>query len=126
MPATSTLLVREGQTDFAPFSQPDISTAHTQWLLLLNERMNNLDNARIQSEDFDLGGTCISTDLVQPLEELVDEARRMVCILGGELRRRSEGNLQPWSINQLNQEKMVQKRQRDDQLGMGRAISAGQ
>ncbi|WVQ68044.1 uncharacterized protein L199_006250 [Kwoniella botswanensis] len=96
MPATSSLLVREGQTDFAPFSPPDLSLAHTQWLLVLQSRMDALNSARDHSLDFDLGGTSVDSDLVAPLEEAVDEARRMVCALGGEMRRRSEGNLPPW------------------------------
>ncbi|WVR07499.1 hypothetical protein IAU60_004541 [Kwoniella sp. DSM 27419] len=96
MPATSALLVREGQTDLAPFSPPDLSLAHAQWLLELSARIDRLNLARDHSIDLDYGGTCLDSDLVAPLEEAVDEARRMVCALGGEMRRRSEGSLPVW------------------------------
>ncbi|WVF72820.1 hypothetical protein IAT40_007638 [Kwoniella sp. CBS 6097] len=102
MPATSAMLVREGQTDLAPFSPPDLSLAHTQWLLELSARLDRLNNARDLSMDLDYSGTCMDSDLVAPLEEAVDEARRMVCALGGEMRRRSEGSLPPWMGNNVN------------------------
>ncbi|WWC71547.1 uncharacterized protein I206_105505 [Kwoniella pini CBS 10737] len=116
--ATSALLVREGQTNFAPFTQPDLSIAHVQWLQVLKSRMDQLENARELSLNFDLGGTFIDSDLVAPLEELVDEARRMVYSLNGEMRRRSEGNLPPWIINKISYEISKSK--------MARANSAGQ
>ncbi|OCF37949.1 hypothetical protein I316_00173 [Kwoniella heveanensis BCC8398] len=102
MPATSFMLVREGQTDLAPFSPPDLSLAHTQWLLELSARLDRLNSARDLSVDLDYSGTCMDSDLVAPLEEAVDEARRMVCALGGEMRRRSEGSLPPWMGNNVN------------------------
>ncbi|WVW85599.1 hypothetical protein I302_107637 [Kwoniella bestiolae CBS 10118] len=116
MPATSSLLVREGQTNFAPFSPPDLSLAHTQWLLVLSTRMDALQSARALSVDFDIGGTSVDSDLVAPLEEAVDEARRMVCALGGEMRRRSEGNLPVWVGGDV----------KSSQIQMMRNNSAGQ
>ncbi|WVR00019.1 hypothetical protein IAU59_007161 [Kwoniella sp. CBS 9459] len=102
MPATSAMLVREGQTDLAPFSPPDLSLAHTQWLLELSARLDRLNSARDHSLDLDYSGTCMDSDLVAPLEEAVDEARRIVCALGGEMRRRSEGSLPPWMGSNVN------------------------
>ncbi|WRT68418.1 uncharacterized protein IL334_005394 [Kwoniella shivajii] len=119
MPATSSMLVREGQTSLSPFSSPDLSLAHTQWLLVLTARMDQLHSARDHSLDFDLGGTSVDSDLVAPLEEAVDEARRMVCALGGEMRRRSEGTLPPWEKRSFGNQKINGKCQ------MGRTISAG-
>ncbi|KAK8854774.1 hypothetical protein IAR55_003513 [Kwoniella newhampshirensis] len=109
----SVMLVREGQTDLAPFSPPDLSLAHTQWLLELSSRLDRLTHARAHSVDLDYSGTSIDADIVAPLEEAVDEARRMVCSLGGEMRRRSEGTLPVWMG------------QGQGQNGMTRANSAG-
>ncbi|WWC63317.1 uncharacterized protein I303_105917 [Kwoniella dejecticola CBS 10117] len=126
---TAPLLVREGQINFTPFTQPDLSLAHVQWLHLLRARMDQLESARSHSVDFDLGGTCVDSDLVAPLEELVDEARRMVCALSGEMRRRSEGTLPPWIELQAVQLKLAASSgNASGCVGgkMGRANSAGQ
>ena len=74
--------------------------------------MDDLDSARCHSpDDFEYGGAAALSHNVNPLEEAVDEARRMVCALGGEMRRRSEGNLPVW--------------QQPGQAIAARALSAG-
>ncbi|WWD19080.1 hypothetical protein CI109_103538 [Kwoniella shandongensis] len=93
---SSIMLIREARTDLTPFSPPDLSLAHGQWLLELSTRLDHLAHARAHSFDLDYSGTSIDADIVAPLEEAVDEARRMVCSLGGEMRRRSEGTLPEW------------------------------
>jgi hypothetical protein len=47
-------------------------------------------------DDLEYGGAAALSHNINPLEQAVDEARRMVCALGGEMRRRSEGELPRW------------------------------
>ena len=68
-----------------------------QWLHELNRRMALLEAERDHSPvDLEYGGAAALSHTINPLEEAVDEARRMVCALGGEMRRRSEGQLPEW------------------------------
>ena len=56
-----------------------------------------LESERLHTTDeLEYGGAAALSHNVNPLEEAVDEARRMVCALGREMRRRSEGELQKW------------------------------
>lgn len=83
--------------DSAVFPNRDLSLAHTQWLSLLNSRMAELAAAELYAlNDMEYGGAATSARDLAPLEEKVDEARRMVCVLGGEVTRRSEGDLAVW------------------------------
>lgn len=80
------------------FGPADLDTARTQWLILLSERMQLLDNARSDvRNDFDYGGAAAVCGMHTDLEDDVDEARRMVCALSTEMRRRSEGELPVWN-----------------------------
>ncbi|KAK4688588.1 hypothetical protein P7C73_g1521, partial [Tremellales sp. Uapishka_1] len=93
----SVMLVREGATDLSIFPPPDLHTAHDQWVLELHKRMAILDTAAYTShDDFNYGGSTSFAFDISPLEESVEEARRMVWRLGGEMRRRSEGELPVW------------------------------
>lgn len=59
--------------------------------------MNLLDKARTcVADEFSYGGSAGAVGLFTPLEQAVDEARRMVYALGHEMRRRSEGILPVW------------------------------
>lgn len=79
------------------FRPADLDQARTQWLILLNERMKVLDRARGDvRNDFDYGGAAAVCDAHADLENEVDEARRMVCALSSEMRRRSEGEVLVW------------------------------
>lgn len=108
------MLVREGQTDLSrkssshqanmtsadplpAFRAPDLEQARVQWLHELSRRMALLQSARCHSPDeLEYGGAAALSHNVNPLEEGVDEARRMVCALSGEMRRRSDGELPKW------------------------------
>ena len=57
--------------------------------ILESERLHTID-------ELEYGGAAALSHNVNPLEEAVDEARRMVCVLGREMRRRSEGELPQW------------------------------
>lgn len=59
--------------------------------------MQQLDQARgdVRNE-FDYGGAAAVCDAHADLENKVDEARRMVCVLSSEMRRRSEGQVEVW------------------------------
>ncbi|EIW67250.1 hypothetical protein M231_01554 [Tremella mesenterica] len=94
----SAMLIREHQTDLRPFSPPDIELAHGQWLLELHRRMAHLEQIRADTpNDFEYGGAApLMADLAR-WEDAVDEARRMVYALGGEMRRRSEGEVPVWN-----------------------------
>lgn len=59
-------------------------------MLLLEQTLHHAPN------DMEYGGAATHALDVEPLEAAVDEARRMVCALGGEMRRRSEGELPIW------------------------------
>ena len=79
------------------FTAPDIELARSQWVLLLHDRMQQLEQAlHIFHDVMDYGGAASQSFEVEPLEAAVDEARRMVCALSGEMRRRSEGELPVW------------------------------
>lgn len=59
--------------------------------------MDLLDSVReTTAGDFDYGGAASAAVDMAPLEEAVDEARRIVYALGCEMRRRSEGELPVW------------------------------
>ena len=56
-----------------------------------------LEDARdLSANDLEYAGAASFSYDIVPLEEAVDEARRMVCALQGEERRRSEGELPKW------------------------------
>ena len=75
----------------------DLNDARAQWVAELHSRMQILEHARTDTRnDFDYGGAAAVCDLNNELEDAVDEARRMVCALGAEARRRSEGELPVW------------------------------
>jgi hypothetical protein len=79
------------------FRAPDLDLARTQWLHELTRRLNALEAAReLTTDELEYGGAGAHSLDVGPLEAAVDEARRMVCSLGGEIRRRSEGSLPVW------------------------------
>ena len=92
-----------------------IELARSQWILVLHDRMFLLEQTLHHApNDMEYGGAGTHALDVEPLEAAVDEARRMVCALGGEMRRRSEGELPVW--------------QRPDVIAPGvnvRTISAG-
>ncbi|ORY35595.1 hypothetical protein BCR39DRAFT_555736 [Naematelia encephala] len=93
----SVMLIREPLTDLTPFPAPQIELARSQWLYELSRRMEALEAAHMHSaEEFEYGGPAAHALDTAPLDDAIDEARRMVCVLGGEMRRRSEGNLAPW------------------------------
>jgi hypothetical protein len=74
-----------------------LNAARTEWLHELTLRLDALDAARdLTIDELEYGGAGAHSLDVGPLEEAVDEARRMVCALGGEIRRRSEGTLPVW------------------------------
>lgn len=59
--------------------------------------MSILDDLLSQTnDDFEYGGAAYSLNELSILENKVDEARRMVVALGGEMRRRSEGSMPVW------------------------------
>ncbi|ORX38530.1 hypothetical protein BD324DRAFT_364388 [Kockovaella imperatae] len=98
----SAMLIRELQTDLSPFGEHQLETARTQWIHELTLRMDFLNDALANTAcDMDYGGPINSAKDIEPLEEAVDEARRMVCALGGEMRRRSEGELLVWMMEPL-------------------------
>lgn len=62
--------------------------------------MHTLDQALHHvPNDMEYGGAAAHSLDIEPLEAAVDEARRMVCALSGEMRRRSEGELPVWGKN---------------------------
>ncbi|WVQ82310.1 hypothetical protein IAT38_004438 [Cryptococcus sp. DSM 104549] len=89
------LINKHSQEDLAPYSPPDLALAHSQWLTELGVRVSQLNAARDLSLAFDYGGMAGDAEDVAPLEISVEEARRMVSVLGGELRRR-EGSVPIW------------------------------
>ncbi|ODN78072.1 hypothetical protein L198_07991 [Cryptococcus wingfieldii CBS 7118] len=65
------------------------STAHSQWLNILSARLSALQSAHNMCMDLDAGGGMASvSEEIAPLEEAVNEARKMVSVLGSQLRRR--------------------------------------
>jgi len=79
------------------FPTPDLELARTQWLVELDNRLSLL-NSMIDATagDLEYGGAASQSHDLAPLEGAVDEARRMVYSLGGEMRRRSEGMCPAW------------------------------
>ena len=76
--------------------------------------MASLEQTRAESaNDLEYGGAAAHMHDMHKLEDAVDEARRMVCNLGGEMRRRSEGEVPVW----------MKQRQGGAQLARG--LSAG-
>jgi hypothetical protein len=60
--------------------------------------MDALDQARTcVGDEFSYGGAGAVVGMFAKLEDAVDSARRMVCALGSEMRRRSEGELPIWN-----------------------------
>jgi len=74
-----------------------IELARSQWIQVLHDRMLLLEQTLQHApNDMEYGGAATHALDVEPLEAAVDEARRMVCALGGEMRRRSEGEMPIW------------------------------
>lgn len=79
------------------FAPADLDSARIKWLILLADRMRALEQARADVRNqFDYGGAAAVVDAFYDLENDVDEARRMVCALSSEMRRRSEGEIPIW------------------------------
>lgn len=84
-------------TSSLAFSEPHLELARSQWVLVLHDRLTMLNESlQHTTDDMEYGGAGAQALDLGPLEEAVDEARRMVCALGGEMRRRSEGELPVW------------------------------
>lgn len=62
---------------------------------LLNQALHYVPN------DMDYGGAAAQALNLEPLEAAVDEARRMICVLSGEMRRRTEGELVVWETAEI-------------------------
>ncbi|OWZ42872.1 hypothetical protein J007_03453 [Cryptococcus neoformans] len=83
------MLVHDEKQTLDTLSPPDLTLAYTQWLSILSSRLSELSSAREMSFDMDFGGGMAGdAENVAPIEQAVDEARRMVSVLGRELRRR--------------------------------------
>lgn len=73
----------------AALSPPDLTFARTHWLSILSSLLSELSSAREMFFDMDFGGAMAGdAENVAPIEQAVDEARRMISVLGRELRRR--------------------------------------
>ncbi|WVQ74938.1 hypothetical protein IAR50_004546 [Cryptococcus sp. DSM 104548] len=76
-------------TSFNSLSPGQRSNAHSQWLNILSTRLTALQSAQSMCMDLDVGGGMASvSEEIAPLEEAVNEARKMVSVLGSQLRRR--------------------------------------
>ncbi|KIR58945.1 hypothetical protein I314_05359 [Cryptococcus bacillisporus CA1873] len=83
------MLVYNEKQDLDTLSPPDLTFAHTQWLSILSSRLSELSSAREMSFNMDFGGAMAGdAENVAPIEQAMDESRRMVSVLGRELRRR--------------------------------------
>lgn len=91
-------LLHFAQANKAVFTPTILSGARSEWLMILQERMAELDQARTcVGDEFAYGGAGAVVGMFTDLENAVDSARRMVYALGSEMRRRSEGNLPVWT-----------------------------